>query len=87
MRYKCILLPLVMVCFSLSPFFSWADEIKGPDPNPAQTLQGPIQDKKNNPNPPISTPSPEVKSNCTSPDPKPQAPSAIKIQEGTNAED
>jgi len=56
-------------------------------PNPAQTLQGPIPDKKNNPNPPITNPSPEVKSDCASQDPKSQAPAGVKIQEGTKAED
>ena len=86
-RFKCLLLTLGMVCFSFSPFFSWADEVKGPDPNPAQTLQGLIPDKKNNPNPPISNPSPEIKSGCASQDPNPLTPPAIKIQEGTNAED
>ena len=87
MHNKCLLLTLVMVCFSLSPSFSWADEVKGPDPNPAQTVQGPIPNKINNPNPPISNPSPEVKSGGASQDPNSQAPAAIKIQEGTNAED
>ena len=87
MHNKYLLLTIGMVCFTLSPFFSWADEIKGPDPNPAQILQGPIPDKKDNPNPPISNPSPEVKSESTSQDPKSQAPAAAKIQEGTNAED
>ena len=76
-----------MVCLTFSPFLSWADEIKGSDPNPAQTLQGPIPDKINNPNPPISNPSPEVNCEKTSQDPKSKAPAGVKIQEGTKAED
>ena len=87
MRYKFFLLILGTVCFTLSPFFSWADEVKGPDPNPAQIVQGPIPEKKDNPNPPVSNPCPEVKSESTSQDPKLPDPAAIKIQEGPNAED
>jgi hypothetical protein len=87
MRYNCLLLILLMVCFALSPSFSWAEDVKGADPNPAQTVQGPSADKTDNPKPPISNPSPEVKPESASQDPKSQAPAAIKIQEGTNAED
>jgi hypothetical protein len=87
MRNKCLLLVLVMVCFSLAPSFSWAEDVKGADPNPAQTVQGPIADKTDNPNPPVSNPSPEVKPGSTSQVPNLLAPPAVKIQEGTNAED
>jgi len=76
-----------MVCFTFSPSFSRADEVKGPDPSPAPTLQGPIPDKINIPNPPLSNPSPEVMFGGASQDPNSKAPAAIKIQEGTNAED
>ncbi len=87
MHNKYLLLTISVVCLILSPFFSWADEVKGPDPNPAQIVQGPIPDKKDNPNPPVSNPCPEVKSESTSQDPKLPALAAVKIQEGTNAED
>jgi hypothetical protein len=86
MHNKYILLTLGMVSFTLSPSFSWADDIKGPDPNPTPTVQGPISDKINNPNPHVSNPSPEIKFGTASPDPNSPAPAAIKIQEGTNAE-
>ena len=87
MHNKFLLLTIGLVCFSFSPSFSWADDVKGPDPNPAQTVQGPIPNKIDCPNPPVSNLSPEVKSGSTSQDPKSQAPAAIKIQEGTKAED
>lgn len=87
MRYKFFLLILGTVGFTLSPFFSWADEVKGPDPNPAQTLQGSIPEKKDNPIPSISNPCPEVKPESTSPDPKLPSPAGIEIQEGPNAKD
>jgi len=86
-RYKFLLLVLGLVCFSLSPSCSQADEIKRPDQNLTQPVQGPIPDKINNPNPSIPNPSPELKSGGASQDPNPLPPTAIKIQEGTNAED
>jgi hypothetical protein len=87
MHNKYLLLTIGLVCFSLSPFFSRADDVKGPDPNPAQNVQGPIPNEIDCPNPPVSNLSPEVKFGSTPQGPKSQAPAAIKIQEGTKAED
>jgi hypothetical protein len=87
MRYKHLPLILGMVCSILYPFFSWADEIKGPDPNPTQTIQGPIPDKIKPSDSPVSNPSLAAQSGSTAPDPNVQTLSPVKIQEGTNAED
>lgn len=85
MRYRCLLLSLSLVCFAFFPFFSQADETKGTDLRLAQ--QGLVPDQTNNPNPAVSNPSLEVKSGNNSPDQSSTASPAIKIQEGTNAED
>lgn len=85
MRYRCLLLSLSLVCFTFFPFFSQADEIMGTHSSLAQ--QGLVPDQTNNPNPAISNPSLEVKFGNNSPDQSSTAPSAVKIQEGTNAED
>jgi hypothetical protein len=87
MEYRFLLLTLGLVFFTLFPFFSQADEIKGTDSSLAQTPKGPGPYQTNNPNHAISNPSPEAKSGSNSPDQSSTAPPAVRIQEGTHAED
>jgi len=86
MYYKWLLLAISLVYLSLSPDVSWTNELKGPDPILAQTDQGPVQDMKNNPVPTGSNPGGKTETEGISSGPSGQAPPAIKIQEGTNAE-
>lgn len=85
MRNRCLLLPLSLIFLTFLPFFSQADELKKTDSSLAH--QGLIPDQTNNPNPAILNPSLKVKSGNNSPDQSSTAPPAVKIQEGTNAED
>jgi hypothetical protein len=87
LTFRYFLLILGLGWCILFHYFSQADEIKGADASPAQTPKGLIPDQSNNPNPAISNPSLEARSGSNSPDQSPQAPPAVQIQEGTNAED
>jgi hypothetical protein len=87
MRYKYLPLILGLVCSALYPFFSWADEIKGPDPNPTQILQVPVPDKIKPSDSSVSNPSLAAQSGSTVPEPNSQTLFPVKIQEGTSAED
>ena len=86
MGYKFILPALSIIWISLSPFPSWADDVKGGAPKIIQTIEVPIEDKATNPKTHISNPSPEGAPKNKAPDPESQAAPAVKIQEGTDAE-
>jgi hypothetical protein len=86
MRQKLLIPILGFVWMAMSPFPSWAGDMRTGDltitPLPQRSVQGKTADPSASPSKPAQGAPPETKN----PDPESQTAPALRIQEGTNAE-